>query len=100
MRQIPDLRLISNPTQSATTTPAKIARQIEINDPLTEVEWNKLKQDVLKTARLRKMRRRLAAVLALSVLCASALFVWQRHPSSPYSGVQTNTSSQHGWGCR
>jgi len=40
--------------------PAKIARQIGLGDPLTQVGWYKRKQDVLRTVRRRKMQRRSA----------------------------------------
>gem|GEM_PF-4867260 len=115
MSQKPVLRLVRNPVQSAACgasmiDPAKIARQIGLGDPLTQVGWYKRKQDVLRTVRRRKMQRRSAIMLAASLLCASVLFVWQRHSSSPHSGAQTATGctqvggtlggGEHGWGCR
>ncbi len=61
--------------------PAKTAQQIGLDDPLTEAEWNEVKQDVVRNVRRRKIQRRSAKLLASSLLFGTALLGWKTYPS-------------------
>jgi len=60
---------------------AKSAQQLGLDDPLTEAEWSKVKQDVLTKVKRRKMWRRSAKVLVSSLLIGTALLGWKMYPS-------------------
>jgi len=63
--------------------PDKTAQLIGVGDPFTEAEWNKVKQDVLRKVRYRKIQRRSLKVLTSGVVIGAALLGWKT-----YSGAQ------------